>query len=144
MSEVNDHLFCIFCDDIRHEVDGRMSVMGWIGPHMKMPKEGPLVLPKLCGVVVIQREGLRPVKQLRVTLRLEDKVIHQIEPSTDVLQRMQEDSLREAEALKLKGLNFKFGLQMQFFRVDAPSVLRAYAEIDGKPELQSQGLRFIR
>lgn len=137
-------LFCIFCDDVRHEADGRMSVMGWHGPHMEMPPSGPLVLPKLCAVVQILRPGLAPITKLRVSLRINGHVIHQIEPTPDVLADMQTDTLKDAEAAEIKGLTFKFTLQLLFFRVDEPGTLRAFAEIDGEPELESQGLRFFR
>ena len=79
-----------------------------------------------------------------MTLKLDDKVIQQIATSLDVLEDMQRDTLQQADTQQLKGLSFKFGIQMQFFRVEEPGVLRAYAEIDGKQELESQGLRFVR
>lgn len=137
-------LHCIFCDDVRHEADGRMSLMGWHSPRMPMPSSGPLVLPKLCAVVEILRPGLEPIKKLRVSLRLNDSVIHQLEPTQNVLADMQGDTLRDAQMSGIKGLAFKFTLQLLFFRVEEPGILRAYAEIDDEPELESRGLAFFR
>lgn len=144
MSDTTDQIFCIFCEDVRHEANGLLSVMGWLGSNIQMPPTGPLVLPKLCAVVSCSRKSLEPIKSLRVTIRIDDKVLQEVSPTPEVLKDMQLDTLRDAEQSHLRGLSFKFNMQMLFFRVDEPGTLRAYAEIDGKSELASQGLRFVR
>lgn len=45
----------IFCDDIRHEVAGKLSLVGVYGPDMVMPGELPTMYPKL-GVFVTYYE----------------------------------------------------------------------------------------
>ena len=40
--------YCIFCDDIRHEVNGKFSLIGVYGGELYPLGPYPLVLPKLC------------------------------------------------------------------------------------------------
>lgn len=141
----SDAVFCIYCEDIRHEVDGKMSVIGWLGPRMAMPANGlPLTLPKLCAVINIRRTGLEPMQSLRITLRHNDTVLQSISPTSDHLAAMQADILKDAREFQLRGISIKLNLQMQFFSIQTPGKLSTFVEIDGQPEIEAEGLRFVQ
>jgi hypothetical protein len=47
MSDTRLYLHALYCDDIRHEVGGKVTYVGTYGPDMFVP-EFPFVVPKLC------------------------------------------------------------------------------------------------
>lgn len=44
---INFSCATIFCDDIRHEINGKMSLMGMYGDVMYLP-DFPITIPKIC------------------------------------------------------------------------------------------------
>lgn len=44
---------CIFCDDIRYEIGGKLSLMGLYAADMILAQPAPLMLPKFACVVLI-------------------------------------------------------------------------------------------
>jgi hypothetical protein len=44
---------CLFCDDIRHEVGNKISLVGVYGGDMIFPMAPPTLLPKFCAMVMV-------------------------------------------------------------------------------------------
>lgn len=73
-----------FCDDIRHEVGNKYSLMGCYGNEMIVDKI-PSVLPKLCAHVRIFTPASRPFEHLVIRAYMNDDLIAEIEmPVTEV------------------------------------------------------------
>lgn len=58
-------LDAIFCDDIRHEIGGKISLIGIYGPKLFV-REFPAVLPKLCVMTKSSTLYTEPFKQLKI------------------------------------------------------------------------------
>jgi hypothetical protein len=66
-----------FCDDIRHEVGNKWSLIGCYGSTIQVAPM-PSVLPKLCAMVKVCTPIDRPLEKLAVRLVREDKPLAEI------------------------------------------------------------------
>ncbi|KAB2843437.1 MAG: hypothetical protein F9K47_06940 [Burkholderiales bacterium] len=57
------YLQTVFCDDIRHEVAGKLSYIGVYGPQLFVPSF-PITLPKLCLTVRVVTPAAQPFRVL--------------------------------------------------------------------------------
>lgn len=62
---------CLFCDDIRTEVNGKRSLIGCYGSELIVP-ELPMTLPRLCIVVMATCFFNDPVKTLSISVKYDD------------------------------------------------------------------------
>lgn len=56
----------VFCDDIRNEIDGKVSLIGCYGPAIQLPAPPPIILPKLGIHIMVISEDYIPVKSLKL------------------------------------------------------------------------------
>ncbi|MGD0959257.1 MAG: hypothetical protein ABSB19_05555 [Methylomonas sp.] len=61
------HIQTIFCDDIRHELGGKVSYIGVYSGRLFLPTF-PLALPKLCLAMNIITPASRPFKRLKLSV----------------------------------------------------------------------------
>ena len=133
-------LYCIFCDDIRNEVDGKTSVVGWYADGTQILMGGaPLVLPKfsMIGILTIPSEK-RP-SEMRVDLLKDDEVLQSISIPYDKLDDGRKDS--QPKPSSLRGLALRLAIQTVNFPIDRPCMLRMRVQFDSI-ELYSNGLEF--
>lgn len=74
-----------FCDDIRHEVGNKYSLIGCYGDELFIDKL-PGILPKFCAQVQALTPIDRPFGELKFRALLDDDVIAELEVPTGVLK----------------------------------------------------------
>ena len=131
-------LQCIYCDDIREEINGKTTIVGWYdgSSTIVLPPEDALTLPSLCIVGLLTIPFELKIKSFALELRLGEKVLQSIRPPTESINAVNDD--RE----KL-GRQFRIALKSTNFKVSTPCALRLYAMLDDV-ELYSNGLYFSR
>ncbi|MBD9585794.1 hypothetical protein IB254_01880 [Pseudomonas sp. PDM03] len=60
------YAYTTFCDDIRYEVNGKVSLMGTFGGVLFIPV-APALIPKLCCIISVHSDLDDPISDLRVT-----------------------------------------------------------------------------
>ena len=130
----------IYCDDIRQEMGGKITVVGMYpqGAPVQFPAQGVAVLNKFCVMGYIRTPLDRPLKSLTCELRLDDEVLHRVELPPDALND------KEAARPRLKG--FTAQLIMEFGNMVLPreGVLRLAAIVDGAEVYEAPGLEFAK
>lgn len=119
-----------FCDDIRQEVDGKMSLIGCYGPEMVVPSF-PVTLSKLCAVVkVCSRDGL--FEKLRVMVLKGDDEIAAAEIPQVALAQMKKASDESQDPIKDVQHTIAVNFVMSPVTIDSPVALRVRALADGQ------------
>lgn len=110
-----------FCDDIRQEISGKVSLIGLYGSHMFV--DGfPVRLPRLCvNFAVVITEDEAPIEQLRYFITAGDKVLHEMS-----LDKFEQPSETGQEC------RFAGGVEMPFFESEGAIELEAYFEKNGE------------
>lgn len=81
------YAYTTFCDDIRHEVNGKVSLMGTFGGALFIPV-APALIPKLCCIISVHSDIDAPISQLKVTGSFLGKTIFSSEVDDAGLKEM--------------------------------------------------------
>ncbi len=132
---------CIYCDDVRHEVSGKITVVGMYseGAPIPYPPQGILVLPKFCIIAGVRIPIEQTMQKLRCELRLDDEVVHGVD--------MPADTFNEANAPMRKDQKWITAqLIMEFgnFAIPREGTLCFVAIIDGSKVYVCPGLEFMK
>lgn len=106
-------IHCLYCDDIREEVDEKQSIIGWYRKtEIKLPDEG-LFLPIFCIVTIIQVPISVGVEALVIELMQNDNVVQRLDTPVNTLhekrmQRIESSSEKNMQeiAVNIKLANF--------------------------------------
>ena len=123
------HIQTIFCDDVRHELGGKLSYMGVYNGVLFVPAF-PVTLPKLCLVINVLTPAEKPFAKLVLRVLTNEEVL--IEEDFDETQytvRENEDRL----------LIFPSIFVFSPCQLDGPCILRVRAETE-EGELKGPGL----
>lgn len=127
---MSDHRFitATFCDDIRHEVGNKFSLVGCYTGEM-ITEMLPVALPKFCASIAVHSRISNPFKKLSVKALLNDVLIAEQEiPEGAILIEDQLSSFKKADFIT------KFSINIQFvfspFLVEADSWLSIVAETE--------------
>lgn len=137
---MNRQVNTIFCDDIRHEVNGKLSLIGVYSSHMLVPSF-PMTVPQLCLVLSVLTPAEKPFRKLIFRLLKDETVLVEGEIPQNELPELQPTSgVVEGEA----GVGGRlFAVQSQIvispFAVEGPCILRVRVETE-EGELKGQGL----
>jgi hypothetical protein len=83
-----------FCDDIRHEIGGKFSLVGCYGGEMIIDKL-PIVLPKLCAQISVFTPFERPFGLLLLRANLNGDTLAEIEmPTREMKESIQKKKLK--------------------------------------------------
>lgn len=134
---MNRYAHAIYCDDIRHEVGNKQSLVGVYQGKMFVPSF-PVVVPKLCIAVWIVTPAGNPFTKLILRLLFGDKVFLE-SPLPDQLLRSQGDELERADDAESRIFVIHTGLQISPLPLDGPITLKLRIETDQK-ELKAGGL----
>jgi len=126
-------LHAIYCDDIRYEIGGKISLVGMYRATMLVP-EVPVVLPKLCVYLSASTPLDRPYKMVRFTLYLDDDVLSEAEMESDF------DPASIANAGKDLRLVCQTDMEMSPFEIKKECIIRARAIFDDEDESKGPGL----
>jgi hypothetical protein len=78
----------IFCDDVRQEVGGKMSLMGIYTGDLLVPQQ-PWVLPKLCVVTTVVTPSDKPFETLVIRIATANTVLLEQELPSDAINQIQ-------------------------------------------------------
>lgn len=137
-------LYCLFADELRRELDGRDTVVGWYpdGAKIPMPAEGPAVLARLMTLAIVMTPLQITPQDMTFSLVLNDAVIH----THSVPRQHFEDSLVAANSDDVGPLRagvFRMAMQAQNLQINEPGRLRVRV-VMGDLVLDSNSLHFIR
>ncbi|MEI2769643.1 MAG: hypothetical protein ABTR54_07555 [Candidatus Competibacter sp.] len=71
------HVEILFCDDIRHEINGKLSYIGVYSGTLFVPVF-PVTLPKLCISVKIVTPANEPLRSLTLRVLKDDEILQEI------------------------------------------------------------------
>ncbi len=71
------HIETLFCDDIRHEINGKLSYIGVYSGTLFVPVF-PVTLPKLCISVKIVTPANEPLRSLTLRVLKDDEILQEI------------------------------------------------------------------
>jgi len=130
----------IFCDDIRHEVGGKISFIGVYSEALLVPSF-PITLPKLCLSIKIITPAERPFLKVAIRILKDDEVMAEAALDDAMLAKIVEDA---GEVPKDQQQNRVQALQsiMVFspFQLDRPCLLRVRVDSE-EGEHKGLGLR---
>jgi len=114
------HIQTIFCDDVRHELGGKLSYMGAYNGVLFVPAF-PVTLPKLCLVINVLTPAEKPFAKLVLRVLTNEEVL--IEEDFDETQY----TVRETED---RLLIFPSIFVFSPCQLDGPCILRVCAETE--------------
>lgn len=135
-------LQCIYCDDVREELGGKTTIVGWYpANNVLLPTEGGLLLPGLCVLANIFTPLEQPFKSMKVELLQDDQVLQTIEPPAQALLEMQEQAKQSPGPME--ALQIRVAIKLVNWSTDQPCRVHLRATLDDEV-LYGNGLRFAR
>jgi hypothetical protein len=131
--------YSVFCDDIRNEVNGKISLMGIFGSLMYLP-DFPAVLPKLCAVVTASTPIDRPFQSVSFKGVMDGNVVFDL-----ALDSSQMEQMRQGLGLfeDPKRLEAKAMVVLSPLHIAAPSKIKISIVADGE-EIECTGLQISK
>lgn len=134
------YLQSIFCDDIRHEIGGKLSYIGVYTSKLLVPAF-PVVVPKLCVAISAVTLVDRPFKKFSIRiLKDADVLVETVLTDAQLVQGIEAlaDSPKEKFGDRCQVL--QLSLVFSPFPIEAPCLLRVRAETEDD-ELRGTGLK---
>lgn len=131
---------CIYCDDVRHEVSGKTTVVGMYpdGVPVQLPLQGSLVLPKLCLIANLRTPIEQPFQSLRCELRLDDEVIHGLDMPAEAF------NTNLPERKNQKWFAAQLIMELGNIILQKEGTLRFVAIVDGGQIYECPGIEFMK
>lgn len=117
----------IFCDDIRHELSGKFTLVGCYSDHL-LVAQVPTTLPKLCLHFNYRCAAVDAPSNIQVIVERDGKPFFNIEAD------IEHDELVDAEA----NVTLNGGFEMHNIEITEKSILRAKIVADGNEVLGPQ------
>lgn len=134
-------LSTIFCDDIRHEVGNKLSLIGVYNGQMYV-QQFPVTIPKLCLVAMLVTPAARVPKNIKIRVLKDSEPLVELDATPEYLQQLV--NAREPTAPRPKGTERVNTSQAQVclnsLVIERPTVLRVVAITD-VGEVRSVGLQ---
>jgi hypothetical protein len=135
-------LQCIYCDDIRDEVEGKTTVVGWYaGVPVSLPDEGALLIPSLGIIGVLTMPPALKYKSMKVEFMQNEHVLQSVVMPDQALNEMKVPVDQSAESLF--GREVRIAIKMINLQIADPCTLRMRVVLD-KEEIYGNGLDFER
>lgn len=132
--------YAIFCDDIRNEVNGKISLMGIFGNLMYLP-EFPAVLPKLCAVLTASTPANRPFQSVSFKGTMDENVVFEMALDSNQMEQMRQQSSGLIE--DPKGFEAKAMVVLSPLHLAAPTKIKISIVADGE-EIECGGLQISK
>jgi hypothetical protein len=125
---MNRHVQTIFCDDIRHELGGKLSYIGVYSGHLFVPTF-PVTLPKLCLSLSVITPASQPFQKLELRIFKDDEqiaegILEEVQLS-EIIEATAEGNGNFATEERVQVLNSLF--MFSPFQIDGPCRLRVRA-----------------
>jgi len=134
------HLETLFCDDIRHEVGGKLSFIGVYSSKLFVPSF-PVTLPKLCLSVKVVTPADEPLRSLNLRVLKDEETLQEIRldeeqlaDASDSAEDMTEEQRKERVQMA------QFLLVFSPIQFDGPCILRVRVQTEDG-ELRGMALR---
>lgn len=130
----------IFCDDIRHEINGKTSFIGVYSGDLFV-KTFPVILPKLCLAVKVITPSSDPIQRMTLRVLKNKETIQEVDVSEQQLREVSQ--IYENDSVDKDGFQVQvshFFLVFSPFQLDDPCTLRVPV-ITEAGELRGVGLR---
>lgn len=112
-------VLCQFCDDIRSEVDGKISLMGIYSGGLQVNTKLPVTLAKLCIVSNISCPTNDPFKSLKLEIFYEEALLFSSEVPENVLADHNKHFGKSE-----RGMIMQFAVQISPLVIDRPGHVR--------------------
>lgn len=116
-----------FCDDIRHEIGGKITLVGCYGDEMIIDKL-PAVLPKLCAQIIVFTPADRPFEKLLLRATINGDTLAELEMP---IQAMSESFQKKRSSSELGRLSAMAVMVFSPLPVNEPCSVRIEAETEG-------------
>lgn len=138
---MNRHIQTIFCDDIRHEIGGKLSYIGVYSGRL-IVSQFPVTLPKLCLALNVVTSSSEPFRSLSLNvLKNEETLAHPVLNEAQLTEACEAAVTANADvAPPLPVLIARFLFVFSPFILEGPCLLRVRAETESE-ELQGIALR---
>ncbi|MDN4052523.1 hypothetical protein QPK32_05510 [Massilia sp. YIM B02763] len=116
------YIHAIFCDDVRTEIGGKLSLMGIYQGSLQISAAAfPVVIPKICAVVEARTPATSPLEKLHIKVLLDETILAEEDFSSDQLASLKSD---DTSQYATAGIIFS----IQPFVVSKSGILRVRAE----------------
>jgi len=129
----------IFCDDIRQEAGGKLSLMGVYSGVMFVP-DFPIILPKLCISITAVTPSKNPFKKISFKIFKADDVLAENEIDANQLIELSknQNNVVENDGDKIHMINM--ALVFAPLQIEKECVIRIRVYADDEEELRGPGL----
>ena len=137
---IERHVQTIFCDDIRHEINGKISYIGVYSSDLIVPSL-PVTLPKLCLSVKVVAPADKPLESLTLRILKNEEVLQEISVEEEQLNTASESSeYMTDEERQERVQSAQFMLVFSPIQFEERCVLKVRVQTEDE-ELQGIGLR---
>lgn len=133
------HLQTIFCDDVRHELGGKISYIGVYSGRLFLPSF-PLALPKLCLAMNVLTPANRPFTKLCLRVMKDEGILFEGEFNDAQLSDAVEITSDSEMDIKDRILSLQSIIVFSPLALEGPCTLRVLAETEDG-ELRGAGLK---
>lgn len=124
------HLQTIFCDDIRHETSGKLTLVGMYSDSLFVPQL-PVTLPRVCLVARLISSLKQPARSVKLRVYKGTDLIQELMAQEADLAAM----LRNVPAYEAAGSSdrvqvVQFLVEFAPFQINGPCLLRVHAETE--------------
>lgn len=134
------HVETLFCDDIRHEVGGKLSFIGVYSGGLFVPAF-PVTLPKLCLSVKIVTPADKPLRALSLRVLRDEKTLQEIALDEEQLAAASDSAEDMTEAQRKERVQMaQFMLVFSPIQFDGPCTLRVRVQTEDG-ELRGMALK---
>ena len=135
----NCSLTCIYCDDIRDEVGGKTSIVGWYPVESILLKtEEALLLPTLCVLGLLSAPLDLQFTELKVELLQGENIVQNVTIPEQSLVQVKNDA-----SGPLNSHQMRIAFKMINLQISEPTIIRMRVTIDSQ-NLDSNSLQFVR
>lgn len=127
---IERHVETLFCDDIRHEMGGKLSYIGVYSGGLYVTTF-PVTLPKLCLSVKVITPVEQPLHSLAVHVLKDKETLQELVANEEQLKAASESSEEMAsEALKERAQWVHFMLVFSPIQFEGPCILRVRVQTE--------------
>ena len=128
----NIQIFCQYCEDIRKELDGKISLMGILPGALNIPAtNGTVTISRICAFVsvVVHPENLQSV--LTIQILWNDEILRESPVPDDLIQHL-EAAAPEEHSQKTARAVINFLAKLDNIQIKDGGRLRARVKVDDK------------
>jgi hypothetical protein len=124
------HLQTIFCDDIRHETSGKLTLVGMYSDSLFVPQL-PVTLPRVCLVARLISSLKQPARSVKLRVYKGTDLIQELmAQETDLAAMLRNVPTYEAAGSSDRVQVVQFLVEFAPFQINGPCLLRVHAETE--------------